>query len=80
MLERAPKATRTASQGMSSAALATAAKTTPGAAQYRLLGVDQFSPAGRTGSRVAVNGVLIPGAGGAAINVTSMYPTPAACP
>jgi hypothetical protein len=80
MLERAPKAMSTASQGMSAAELATAAKTTPGTAQYRLLGVDQFSPAAHTGSRVAVNGVLIPRKEGAAINVTSMYPTPSACP
>ncbi len=79
MLKRAAEATRTASQGMSSAELAAAAKTTPGAAQYSLLGVDQFSPAGRAGSRVAVNGVLIPREGGAAINVTSMYTTQSVC-
>jgi mono/diheme cytochrome c family protein len=79
MLERAAEAKRTATQGMSSDELAAAARTTPGTAQYRLLGVDQFSPAARKGSRVAVNGVLIPGARAASINVTSMYPTSTAC-
>jgi mono/diheme cytochrome c family protein len=79
MLERAAEAKRPASQGMSFDELAAAARTTPGAAQYRLIGIEQFSPAERGGSRVAVNGVLIPRAGGAAINVTSMYPTPSAC-
>ena len=79
MLERAAEAKRTASPGMSSAELAAAAKTTPGAARYRLVGVDHFSPAGRARSRVAVNGVLIPRDGGATINVTAMYPTTSAC-
>jgi len=80
MLERAAQAKRAASQGMSFDELAVAARTTSGTVRYRLIGVEQFTPAGRGGSRVAVNGVLIPRAGDAAINVTSMYPTPSACP
>ena len=79
MLQRAAEAQRAAFQGMSSADLAAAAKTAPGAAEYRLLGVDQFSAVLRERNRVAVNGVLIPGARGATINVTSMYSTPSAC-
>jgi len=79
MLERAAGAKRTASQGMSSAELTAAASTTPGAAKYRLLGVDQFSPAKRVGSRVAVNGVLIPREGDDTINVTSIYQTASVC-
>jgi len=79
MLERAAKAMPTASQGMSSATLAEASKRAPAALQYRLLGVDQFSPGQRKGTRVAVNGVLIAGKEGAAINVTSIYPTSTAC-
>ncbi len=79
MLERSAGAKRTASQGMSSDELAAAARTKPGVARYRLVGVDQFSPAEREGSRVAVNGVLIPRDAGTSINVTSMYATPSAC-
>jgi hypothetical protein len=79
MLERAGEAKRTAAQGMSSVELTTAAKAKPGAVKYRLLGVEQFSPAAHTGGRVAVNGVLIPGEEGASINVTSLYPTQSAC-
>jgi hypothetical protein len=79
MLERAARATPTATQGMSSAELAAAAKAAPEAARYRLLGVEQFSPAGRARTRIAVNGVLIPRADGDAINVTSLYPVQSAC-
>jgi hypothetical protein len=79
MLKHTAVPKRTASQGMSSDELAAAARTPPGAAQYSLIGVEPFKPAGRAGSRVAVNGVLIPRNGGAAINITSMYPTSSAC-
>ena len=80
MLQRSSDAHRTASQGMSSTDLAAAANTAPGTADYRLLGVDQFSAVLHERNRVAVNGVLIPGPlGVAAINVTSIYPTPSAC-
>jgi hypothetical protein len=66
-------------QATSSVALKADAAQPSGSREYRLLGTKFFNPGSRKAQRVAVQGVLITGAGKSRINVTSLQTVAPAC-
>jgi hypothetical protein len=67
------------SQATSTVELNAVAASPPGIETLELLGVDVFDPGDRGGQKVAVKGVLIPGADHIRVNVTSLQTLAAAC-
>jgi hypothetical protein len=67
------------SQATSQAELTAAAARTPGARNYRLIGLSVFDPQRHANQRVAVRGVLIPDPTTPRLNVTSLQPVSGSC-
>jgi hypothetical protein len=79
MLTRADRAKATETQSTSHAELSAMAARVLGKGRYLLLGAGPFRPDSQVHRKVAVKGVLIDGADGARLNVTSLQPLGAGC-